>query len=54
MAENDDDSCNSDCLLHKSVFKGDIRKLSQLLRTNDVSRKDKHGNFIIFGNILTN
>ncbi|KAF6202202.1 hypothetical protein GE061_004600 [Apolygus lucorum] len=34
-----------DCfLLHESVFRGDVRKLSALLRTHDVERKDKHGN----------
>lgn len=43
MAEADDDS-SSDYSLHKCVFEDDIRKLSQLLRTNDVSRRDKHGN----------
>ncbi|KAG4071079.1 hypothetical protein HA402_002751 [Bradysia odoriphaga] len=37
----DDDSL---CPLHKCIFNGDIRKLSQLLRTNDPSAKDKHGN----------
>lgn len=30
--------------LHESVFIGDVRKLSSLLRNNDVTRKDKHGN----------
>ncbi|XP_064605134.1 ankyrin repeat domain-containing protein 13C-A-like [Liolophura sinensis] len=30
--------------LHESVFNGDIRKVSQLLRTHDVSQKDSHGN----------
>lgn len=43
MADNDDDS-SSDCPLHKCVFIDDIRKLSQLLRTNDVAQRDKHGN----------
>nr|CAD7441973.1 unnamed protein product [Timema bartmani] len=32
------------CPLHECVFSGDVRKLSSLLRTNDVSKKDKHGN----------
>ncbi|XP_063229928.1 ankyrin repeat domain-containing protein 13C [Bacillus rossius redtenbacheri] len=32
------------CTLHECVFTGDVRKLSALLRTNDVSKKDKHGN----------
>ncbi|XP_072935786.1 ankyrin repeat domain-containing protein 13C [Epargyreus clarus] len=30
--------------LHECVFVGDVRKLSSLLRFNDVTRKDKHGN----------
>ncbi|XP_064624930.1 ankyrin repeat domain-containing protein 13C-like isoform X2 [Lineus longissimus] len=30
--------------LHECVFKGDIRQLSQLLRSHDVTQKDKHGN----------
>lgn len=47
MADNDDDS-SSDCPLHKCVFSDDIRKLSQLLRTNDVAQKDKHGNSVKF------
>ncbi len=40
----DDDSL---CPLHKCIFNGDIRKLSQLLRTNDPSTKDKHGEWIV-------
>lgn len=38
MADDD-----SSCPLHKCIFNGDIRQLSQLLRTNDASAKDKHG-----------
>ncbi|XP_066995160.1 ankyrin repeat domain-containing protein 13C isoform X1 [Anabrus simplex] len=30
--------------LHECVFSGDVRRLSSLLRTHDVSKKDKHGN----------
>lgn len=30
--------------LHECVFRGDVRKLSALLRTEDVEKKDKHGN----------
>ncbi|XP_055680461.1 ankyrin repeat domain-containing protein 13C [Lutzomyia longipalpis] len=30
--------------LHEAVFSGDIKLLSQLLRTQDVTQKDKHGN----------
>ena len=29
--------------LHESIFKGDIATVSKLLRTCDVSKKDKHG-----------
>lgn len=39
--------CNGDdetYPLHECVFGGDVRKLSSLLRFNDVTRKDKHGN----------
>ncbi|XP_023711289.1 ankyrin repeat domain-containing protein 13C isoform X1 [Cryptotermes secundus] len=32
------------CPLHECVFSGDVRRLSSLLRLNDVSKKDKHGN----------
>lgn len=42
MADTEDDSQN-DCPLHKSIFEDDFRKLSQLIRTNDVAKKDKHG-----------
>ncbi|KAJ9587842.1 hypothetical protein L9F63_018714, partial [Diploptera punctata] len=30
--------------LHDCVFSGDVRRLSSLLRVNDVTKKDKHGN----------
>ncbi|XP_076063246.1 ankyrin repeat domain-containing protein 13C isoform X2 [Oratosquilla oratoria] len=30
--------------LHESVFRGDIRRVSQLIRNHDVAKKDKHGN----------
>lgn len=43
MADDDDNLCP----LHKCIFSGDIRKLSQLLRTNDPSAKDKHGKYKI-------
>ncbi|XP_075229573.1 ankyrin repeat domain-containing protein 13C-A [Lycorma delicatula] len=32
------------CPLHECVFTGDVRKLSALIRTHDVAKKDKHGN----------
>ncbi|KAL0277151.1 UNVERIFIED_CONTAM: hypothetical protein PYX00_004527 [Menopon gallinae] len=30
--------------LHECVFRGDVRKLSLLIRINDIAKKDKHGN----------
>lgn len=42
MADTEDDN-PIDCPLHKCVFENDYRKLSQLIRTNDVAQKDKHG-----------
>jgi hypothetical protein len=36
------------CPLHECVFSGDVRRLSGLLRLNDVAKKDKHGTFIAF------
>jgi len=30
--------------LHECVFRNDVRQLSSLLRTSDISQKDKHGN----------
>lgn len=47
MADNDDDSSN-EFPLHKCIFEDDYRKLSHLLRTNDVASKDKHGEQIQF------
>lgn len=32
-----------DCPLHECIFSGDIRRLSQLIRTHDIAAKDKHG-----------
>ena len=29
--------------LHQKVFSGDVRKVSALIRTYDVAKKDKHG-----------
>lgn len=34
---------NNNYALHQCIFNGDIRRLSKLLRTNDVAAKDKHG-----------
>lgn len=39
----DENIDNQNFPLHECVFSGNIRKLSQLLRTNDVAKKDKHG-----------
>lgn len=36
-------SPNNNYALHQCIFNGDIRRLSKLLRTNDVAAKDKHG-----------
>uniref|UniRef100_A0A8B9TY82 Ankyrin repeat domain-containing protein n=1 Tax=Anas zonorhyncha TaxID=75864 RepID=A0A8B9TY82_9AVES len=30
--------------VHESVFKGDVRRLSALIRTQDIGQKDSHGN----------
>ncbi|XP_071116878.1 ankyrin repeat domain-containing protein 13C-like [Haliotis cracherodii] len=37
-------AANSDYPLHESVFNDDIRRVSQLIRTYDLSQKDIHGN----------
>lgn len=34
---------NNSYELHESVFNGDIRRVSALIRTYDVAKKDKHG-----------
>ena len=41
MAGDEQDS--SEYLLHEAVFKGDLKRLSKLLRSHDVSEKDHHG-----------
>lgn len=46
MAETEDD--NPSDSLHKCIFEDDYRKLSQLIRTNDIAQKDKHGNTLGF------
>lgn len=35
-------------LLHQAVFSNNIRKLSALIRTKDVSERDKHGKFSMY------
>ena len=32
--------------LHECIFNGDLRRLSALLRSHDIAKKDKHGNGI--------
>lgn len=34
--------------LHECIFSGDLRKLSALLRSNDIAKKDKHGALQIY------
>ncbi|XP_055305681.1 ankyrin repeat domain-containing protein 13C isoform X2 [Sitodiplosis mosellana] len=43
MADTEEDN-PIDCSLHKCIFEDDFRKLNQLIRTNNVAQKDKHGN----------
>lgn len=31
--------------LHECVFEGDVQEFSRLMRTEDLSRKDKHGKY---------
>lgn len=33
--------------VHECVFKGDVRRLSSLIRTHSISQKDVHGNLFI-------
>ena len=33
--------------VHECVFKGDVRRLSSLIRTHSISQKDVHGRFSI-------
>lgn len=42
MADPEEEN-HIECSLHKCVFEDDFRKLSQLIRTNNVAQKDKHG-----------
>lgn len=42
MADTEEDN-SIDCSLHKCIFEDDFRKLNQLIRTNNVAQKDKHG-----------
>lgn len=32
--------------LHECVFEGDVQKFARLMRTEDLSRKDKHGTVV--------
>lgn len=42
MSESEDDSSQT-YPLHECIFEGDLKSFSQLLRTHDVAKKDKHG-----------
>ncbi|KAH7935694.1 hypothetical protein HPB52_012602 [Rhipicephalus sanguineus] len=45
MADSDSDSEDGSMYpLHEKVFVGDVRRVSALLRTHDVAKKDVHGN----------
>lgn len=33
--------------VHECVFKGDVRRLSSLIRTNSISQKDVHGKLVL-------
>lgn len=35
--------------VHECVFKGDVRRLSSLIRTHSISQKDVHGKFYSLG-----
>lgn len=41
--KNSSELQNNDEKLHECVFNGDIRRVSALVRSCDVSKKDKHG-----------
>lgn len=34
--------------LHECVYQNDLRRLSSLLRTNDINKKDEHGIYFQF------
>lgn len=46
IKSNENENINN-CPLNECIFRGDLRKLSQLLRTNadDITKKDKHGKY---------
>lgn len=36
--------------LHECVFQGDVQEFARLMRSEDLSRKDKHGTYVdVFG-----
>lgn len=39
----DGDSCPAHYPVHECVFKGDVRRLSSLIRTHNIGQKDNHG-----------
>lgn len=40
----DGGSCPAHYPVHECVFKGDVRRLSSLIRTHNIGQKDNHGN----------
>ncbi|XP_032152513.1 ankyrin repeat domain-containing protein 13C isoform X2 [Sapajus apella] len=40
----DGGSCSAHYPVHECVFKGDVRRLSSLIRTHNIGQKDNHGN----------
>lgn len=43
----DGGSCPSLYPVHECVFKGDVRRLSSLIRTHNIGQKDNHGKFCL-------
>lgn len=37
--------------VHECVFKGDVRRLSSLIRTHSITQKDVHGDFSLFHSV---
>lgn len=45
----DGGGCPSSYPVHECVFKGDVRRLSSLIRTHNIGQKDNHGEFCQLG-----
>jgi ankyrin repeat protein len=43
----DEGSCPAHYMVHEYVFKGDVRRLSSLIRTHNIGQKDNHGNTLL-------